>query len=586
MKFDAPTDNACKVTSQHALEESHQRLTTILDAMDAKVYLADMNTHEILFMNKPLLEAFGEAAGRPCYKLLQGLDAPCSFCTNDKLVDANGRPTGVYAWEFQNRLNSRWYELRDSAVRWTDGRLVRMEIATDITERKQTELKLRLSEERFRLAFENANTGMCLVDLQGRLLQVNDKMTAIFGYSRQELESMTVNDLACPEDLAISPDYISKATQGLVDSATFEKRYRHRDGHIVYGEIASSLVRDDQGQPQYFISQVQDVTARRLIEARLRASEESFRLVIENALDNIWTMGMDQRFRFLSPSIKTLVGYSIEEYRELTLEQILMPESLKVAKTYIAALNTRRAAGFSVADFPLRGEFELRAKDGTGVWTEIVATPLVDSDGQLTELQGVTRDIRERKRYEAGLHQAREAAETANQALQAANEMLERLATTDRLTGLWNRQFFEEAISKEIGRITRYGEPPFSLVLFDIDHFKSVNDTYGHLVGDQVLIALGHRVRQHLRATDVLARWGGEEFIVLLPHTQCAEAVNVAGNLRQLIAGESFPTVGRVTASFGVTEFLPGETHDLWLKRVDDALYAAKAAGRNSVSMR
>ena len=382
------------------LQASHQRLTTILNAIDAQVYLADMDTHELLFMNQTLLEAFGPAEGRPCYRVLQGLDAPCPFCTNDKLVNADGSPAGVHAWEFQNQFNHRWYDLRDCAVRWTDGRLVRMEIATDITERKQMELRLRQSEERFRLAFENANTGMCLVDLQGRLLQVNDKMCAIFGLSRQELEGMSVNDLADPEDLTISPTYMAKAIQGLDDSITFEKRYRHRDGHPIHGQVASSLVRDHQGQPLYFVSQVQDVTARRLAEAQLRASEERFRLVVEHAVDNIWTMGPDRRMRFLSPSIQTLVGYSMEEYSELTLEQILMPDSLRVAAAYFTALDVRRAAGLDIAGFPFRGELELRAKDGTGVWTEIIATPLVDAEGRLTELTGVTRDIRERKRFE------------------------------------------------------------------------------------------------------------------------------------------------------------------------------------------
>jgi len=586
MTLDAPEDDEdAQKTSQQVLEESHERLTTILHAMDAKIYVADMDTHEILFMNQSLREIFGKAEGQPCYKALQGLDAPCPFCTNDKLVSADGRPTGAYIWEFQNQLNSRWYELRDSAVRWTDGRLVRMEVANDITERKQIELGLRQSEERFRLAFENANTGMYWVDLQGRMLQVNDKMSAIFGYSRKELEGMTVNDLTYTDDLTVSSEYMSKATQGLVDSATFDKRYRHRDGHLVYGEVASSVVRDHEGQPLYFISQVKDVTAYRLAQAQLRASEERFRLVVENAVDNIWSMDTNQRMRYLSPSIATLGGYSPEEFRELSLEQILMPDSLKLALDYLAALDARCAARLSIADFPFRGDLELRSKDGTGVWTEIIATPLVDAEGRLTELQGVTRDIRERKRYETELSEMREATEAANQALQAANTMLHHLASTDQLTGLWNRHYFEKAVSTEIGRTARYGEKPSSLLLFDIDHFKSINDTYGHLVGDEVLIALALRVRQQLRATDVLARWGGEEFVVLLPHTRGEDAVKVAEHLQQLIATEPFSKVGRITSSFGVAEFRPGETANLWLKRVDDAVYAAKTAGRNRVCM-
>ena len=140
----------------------------------------------------------------------------------------------------------------------------------DITAQHWQEEVLRESEERFRLAFDNANTGMCLVDTQGRFIQVNDKMTSIFGYSREELMGLTVNDLTIPEDLNLSPEFIGRAVHGNGESATFEKRYRHRDGHLIHGQVASSLVRDPQGQPRYFISQVQDVTERKAYEHELR----------------------------------------------------------------------------------------------------------------------------------------------------------------------------------------------------------------------------------------------------------------------------------------------------------------------------
>ena len=569
---------------QEVLEESHRRLMTVLNAMEATIYVADMDTHEILFLNQSARQIFGPVEGQLCYQVLQGLDAPCPFCTNDQLLNADGSPAGVCAWEFQNQLNQRWYDLRDCAVRWTDGRLVRMEIATDITERKHMELRLRQSEERFRLAFENANSGMCLVDLQGRIMQVNDRMSAIFGYSRQELERMTVNDLTYPEDLTTSPQFMAKAIQGLVDSVTFDKRYRHRDGHLVFGEVASSLVRDDQGQPLYFISQVQDVTTRLLAEAQLRASEQRFRLVADHALDNIWVMGPDYRHRYLSPSIQSLVGYSVEEFMGLTLDQMLMPESLVVAMAYFASLDEHSAAGRPLTDFPFRGEIELRTKEGTGIWTEIIVNPLVDDEGRLLEFAGVTRDIRERKHHEAQLQQAREAAEAANRALQSANDELHRLATTDRLTGIWNRAHFDEVAAQETARAARYGEP-LSLLLFDIDYFKAINDTHGHLIGDQVLIELTRRVAEHLRANDVLARWGGEEFVVMLPHCAAAEALRVAEKLRALVQAQPFALVGQVTASFGVADFRPTDNLDTWLKRADDALYAAKAAGRNQVCL-
>jgi PAS domain S-box-containing protein len=140
----------------------------------------------------------------------------------------------------------------------------------------QRERSLRESEEKFRLAFDNANTGMCLVDIQGRLLQANDKMTAIFGYPRQALEGMAVNDLAEPEDQ--NPGYVDHAAHGNGDTATFEKRYRHREGQIIYCQVASSLVRDALGQPRYFIAQVQDVSERRRYEKELQQARDAAEL--------------------------------------------------------------------------------------------------------------------------------------------------------------------------------------------------------------------------------------------------------------------------------------------------------------------
>lgn len=157
-------------------------------------------------------------------------------------------------------------------------------LVQDISRRRQAEEALRVSEERFRRAFDNANTGVCLVGPGGDILQVNAKMSEIFGYSRQELERMTVNDVSLPEDSRLSPDFIRGAMSGQQDSATFEKRYRHRSGQIIHGQVASSLVRDADGRPLYFISQVQDITARKQAEDELRqAQAEILRQAVERS---------------------------------------------------------------------------------------------------------------------------------------------------------------------------------------------------------------------------------------------------------------------------------------------------------------
>ena len=209
-------------------------------------------------------------------------------------------------------------------------------------------------------------------------------------------------------------------------------------------------------------------------------------------------------------------------------------------------------------------------------WITAESRPRALPDGS-TVWEGVLIDVTEQVL-------AKQAADEARQALQAANAELQRLATTDRLTGAWNRTYLEETLVAEMGRAERYRQP-LSLLIFDIDHFKAINDSHGHLVGDEVLIELTRRVRAHLRAVDVLARWGGEEFVLLLPHCGAVEARRVADKLRALVAEPPFPVAGQVTASFGLAQWQPEEPLDTWLKRADDALYAAKAAGRNRVRL-
>ena len=120
---------------------SHQMLLTVLDSLDAIIYVADLDTYELLFLNKFARDIFGEnSIGRPCWDTLQsGQSGPCEFCSNAKLVSPEGENLGMYAWEFQNTLNGHWYDIRDRAITWTDGRTVRLEIATDITDRKLAE---------------------------------------------------------------------------------------------------------------------------------------------------------------------------------------------------------------------------------------------------------------------------------------------------------------------------------------------------------------------------------------------------------------------------------------------------------------
>ena len=170
------------------------------------------------------------------------------------------------------------------------------------------------------------------------------------------------------------------------------------------------------------------------------------------------------------------------------------------------------------------------------------------------------------------------------QELRNSNLALQKQATIDPLTGLWNRLRFEEFAATEIGRANRYAFG-LALLMFDIDHFKRINDAHGHQTGDSVLAGVSRLVSEHLRESDGIGRWGGEEFLILAPCANIGEAAILAEKLRELIAAEKFPESINVTASFGVTLLRKGESLAHLVKRADAALYQAKASGRNRVEI-
>jgi diguanylate cyclase (GGDEF)-like protein len=169
-----------------------------------------------------------------------------------------------------------------------------------------------------------------------------------------------------------------------------------------------------------------------------------------------------------------------------------------------------------------------------------------------------------------------------NQARQRAEHDLRQISITDSLTGIYNRLFSQQTLDLEYKRYRRYGSE-YSIIMFDIDHFKRINDQFGHTQGDKVLVELSSRIGSHLRSTDIFSRWGGEEFIIIMPHTVFEVAMLAAERLLDAVSSQPYEKVGKVTASFGVASITPGETSDSLVKRADEYLYQAKNEGRNCV---
>jgi len=169
--------------------------------------------------------------------------------------------------------------------------------------------------------------------------------------------------------------------------------------------------------------------------------------------------------------------------------------------------------------------------------------------------------------------------------LQKTNQDLNVLSVTDRLTQIYNRVKLDDVITHGISQAKRYPQD-LSLIMLDIDHFKLINDAHGHQVGDTVLVKVAEVLRKSIRETDTVGRWGGEEFMIVLPQTGPDKAFDVADKIRNSIASMEHHVTGRLTASFGVTSFISGDNEILMLERVDSALYEAKAGGRNKVVLK
>lgn len=272
----------------------------------------------------------------------------------------------------------------------------------------------------------------------------------------------------------------------------------------------------------------------------------------------------DGRLVWCNCAFKSLYGYTDEQVTpgvhfselgriDITNGNVAIGDQYSDGEDYL-----RRKAEYRKT---LKGSFIVHLKNGRWIKTTDRATPdggFISVQSEITDIMNLTSEI------------------------EAARAKAEKLAITDTLTRLSNRHRLEEVLSYEWTQIQRYARN-LSVILFDIDDFKSVNDNHGHPAGDAALVEIARLFRRCVRSTDVAGRWGGEEFMAICPETDLSGAVALAECIRGELESNPIDGIGRKTASFGVAKLLPGETVDGLIKRADSALYAAKSLGRNRV---
>ncbi|MDX1294972.1 MAG: diguanylate cyclase, partial [Sulfurimonadaceae bacterium] len=414
-------------------------------------------------------------------------------------------------------------------------------IARDISERKRILKELEVSEEKYRSIVENSMVGVFRSDIRGGIHYVNEAAVEMleFDSAAELLQSNSVLLYKEPvvrkklleilkRDGSVSNFEIEilshkKRIKTLLFSATF-------DGTMLNGTMMDIT---------------EEKKARREVTRLSRAIEQIDDLVLITDRSGL--------IEYVNDAFVEHTGY---EREEVYGKNARLLKSGEHDQPFYKGLWSTILSGNV-----FKGRVINRKKDGEIFYEQKTITPIKDKVGNIVTFVSTSKDITQTVEME---------------------ERLEQMAMTDKLTGINNRHRFEELYNQEIERVSRY-ESPVSMIMFDIDHFKKINDTYGHDVGDKVLKQIVRVVGNCIRKVDIFARWGGEEFLILCPETTVEDAMLLANKMRREIEDTEFETVGSVKASFGVSGFIHGENKENLFKRVDNALYMAKDKGRNRV---
>ena len=537
---------------------------------------------------------------RPVYRLdaaLEALTAGISLATAVMMWPLLPQVTAYLQGQRQNRT-----ELQD----------VNLRLGESLRQLEQRRQEAEASERRFRLGFESAPIGLALVALDGRWVDVNQVLCDMLGYSTAELLRLTFQDITHPEDLDADLAQVHNLLEGRGKTYRMEKRYLHKSGRIIQAQLDVALLRDEQGRPLHFISQIQDITRRKQDESELalsrRQMEDGYRQ-LKRQNQEITTVGelsaVLQACQNFDEMLAPMSSYCRRLFPGWSGALYLLHASRNYLECAVRFGNPELSEpvfGANACWALRRGEMQwhgaggmrcghLRPESGGRAMLcvpvtaqgEAIGVAYLQSDAPLGEAElGETRGHIEQL---AGMVADRVGIAIANVKLR---ESLRRQSIRDPLTGLLNRRYLEESLPRELG-LARREQQPLAVLMIDVDHFKRFNDAYGHDTGDQALRMVGALFAAQFRGSDIACRYGGEEFAVVLPGTGKDEAVaraeQLCAKVRELSVMHQGTVVGSLTISIGVAVcFEHGEHMEQLIETADAALYQAKRAGRDRVA--
>ncbi len=402
------------------------------------------------------------------------------------------------------------------------------------------------------ICFKRTSRGITVVEAgTGTIVSLNPALAEMHGGTVGDFVGKPLRVLFSPEWAERIPD-VSET----VDKNTFvsyDSEHVRLDGTVFPVRAEAMAARDDSGEVKYQVAWYDDLTERQEVERRAGLAQRDFEAAFHAAPHGVAIVGLDGRFLHLNRQLAEILGYSAAELKDLTFQEITHPDDLDADLAQVDGLITGELSTYEM-------EKRYYTKDGHLIWVLLAVAIVREEDGSPRHFISQIQDISARKRLEAHTYE---------------------LANRDPITSLYNRRRFEEELQRQIERCRGGGESA-ALLLLDLDRFKNVNDSDGHVAGDRLIRLVGRALDDRIKDPDVVARIGGDEFAVILRDIDLAQARGVAEELRLAITGADLER--DCTASVGICR-LHGDVPDAetCFRAVDRAMYRAKGQGRDRV---
>lgn len=492
-----------RLMAEKALSDSQRNFEVLYNSIHEYIFIQDL-TGRIIMVNPLTYNNLGysqtDLIGKPLYML-----HPPELRSNAKEIHKE-----IYSGKYQSYmlpLMTKDGKVIPAETKVTkgiwNGKEVLIGISRDLTERITAEEAAKASDTQFRQIVETANEGIWTIDKKNVTTFLNQEIANMLGYSISEILGKSVKKFFFKEDFADHLRKTERRKNGFSDK--YERRFRRKDGSECWAIISTKPVYDSQGQFSGSFAMMTDITDRKRLEDQLIKSEKRYREIVERQGEGIYITDKDAVFIYTNPIADRLFGAGLGELVGRNAREFLSPDQIEIINEQMALRSKKIQSTY---------ELTVTHPDGHLHHLLITATSRLDEQQNYIGSIGICRDITQRK---------------------AKEEKLRYMSSHDTLTGLFNRSYYEETMHT----LEFSHEFPVSIIMLDVDGLKGINDQYGHVEGDHLLEAVADILKKSTRDTDISARIGGDEFIVILPSTNLDALANIISRIESALAEQN-----------------------------------------------